>query len=161
MKPHMRAITGFLDDLGATDIVIVNGGKHPRVVFWYGGQEYQRVISGTPTNPDECARRAVEDIRRQLGLIDHEKRVGERRWRSRRRGPAPAVSARAALAAPPLPDWRDDLWGHPAGAALLRGRLDAAWNAWWRQIMARVDTQMAANQNDKPVAGLDAPAAAA
>lgn len=135
MKPHMRTIVGFLDDLGATDVVIANGGKHPRVVFRWNGQEHQRVISSTPTNPDESAWRAIDDIRRSLGLIDHEKRVGERRKRAprrRQRAIAPAIPVLTAAAAP---DWRSGLVAHPAAVATLRARLDAAWLAWWRGIL--------------------------
>ncbi len=71
MRPHMRQIVGFLEDVGATDVVIVNGGKHPRVAFHWNGIQHARVISGTPTDQDECARRAIEDIRSALGLVDH------------------------------------------------------------------------------------------
>jgi hypothetical protein len=35
----MRAVVGFLDDLGATDVVIATGGG-----------EHQRVTSGTPSD---------------------------------------------------------------------------------------------------------------
>ena len=79
MRPHLRRIVDRLRDLGAHDIAVAYGARHPRVVFWHGGVEHSRTVSGTPSDPDECVRRVVEDIRRHLGLIDHEKRVGE--WR--------------------------------------------------------------------------------
>lgn len=153
MKPHMRAIATFLDEIGAYDVEIVNGGKHPRFVFRYAGTEHQRVVSGTPTNADECVRRAIEDIRRALGLIDHEKRVGERRPRTLRRSRRPGELAVPALIASPQPDWREGLWRHPAADVVLLQRLDAAWWGLWRAVGERVDRRaalerIAANENN-------------
>lgn len=141
MSPHMRAIKTFLvDEIGAVDVVIANGGKHPRVLFWYGGREHRVVVSKTPTNADDCARRVMGDIRRSLGLVDHEKRVGEKRnghspARRRRAGiiarglPAPVLSA------PPQRDWRERVLSHPAAAPSLPSLIDDAWRRWFRDLL--------------------------
>lgn len=66
-----------------------------------------------------------------------EKRVGARRKRK-----ASAFKSRPQVIAPPVPiivtpDWRDRFADHPASLATLRARLDMAWFAWWREIVAR------------------------
>jgi hypothetical protein len=130
----MRKITAFLAEIGADNISIASGGKHPRVVFRYNGEARQHIIAGTPGRPDESARRAIEDIRRSLGLVDRERRVSPpRRRRPRPRTPAPALPV---LTARPQPDWRYGLLAH-LSADRLRDRLDAAWQAWWREILQR------------------------
>jgi hypothetical protein len=141
MRPHIRKIVGFLEGVGAVDVAIANGGKHPRVIFWWSGIERRYFISGTPEDPDESARRAIADIRGMLGLVDHERRAGARRPHRRPHRPAPA--AVPVLSASPAPDWKDGLALHQAVQATLRARLDAAWWAFWRECLARVDARAA------------------
>jgi hypothetical protein len=130
----MRKITEFLATIGADNVAIVNGGKHPRVTFRYAGEVRQYVIAGTPGRPDESARRAIEDIRRSLGLVDRERRIGPRRpYRPRAKVLPPAPPR---LTAAPQSDWHNSLLAY-LPADILQARLDAAWQAWWRAILQR------------------------
>ena len=139
MRPHHRAVIEFLRGIGAEHVRIESGGRHPRVCYRWHGIERYRVVSGSPEDAGDAARKTIEQIRRDLGLIDHEKRVGERRRRPARRT-TPFTRPRLLLAPrieiPVGPDWRDQLMLHPAMQATLATRLGLAWWALWNEIKA-------------------------
>jgi hypothetical protein len=129
----MRQIIDFLVEAGAEAPHVENGGKHPRIVFGWRGVERRYVVAGTLGDTIRGPKNAISDLRHMLGLVDGEKRVGERRPRRR---PAPKIvrAQLTAVAAATPDDWRDSLALHPATQATLRTRLDAAWWVFWRQI---------------------------
>jgi len=95
MREFHRDLMRFITGLGGESARIEKGsGKHPRLLFVWGGSEYSRVIPWSPSDR-RALRNAMADVRRMLGLVDHEKHVGARRVKRARapervRPPQPA-----------------------------------------------------------------------
>lgn len=136
MIEYHRDILAWLGQVGAEDARIIQGaGKHPRVVFSWRGEERWSSISLTPSDRRSAANQ-ISALRHQLGLVGEVKRVGARR--AHHRPGRSSVVALPTLSAGALSDWRDGLAQHPAAVASLRARADAAWLAWWRELLRSV-----------------------
>ena len=147
----MRAIVDFLREIGADKIAIESGGKHPHVTFLYGGDFWRQVVASSPTNRDATIADANRQIRRDLGLVEREKRIGHRRpKRARQQAPLAAP----ALVSMPQPDWRTGILAHPAATPSLATLLDAAWWRWWRGILDNVDRGLAPQRSSSDCAAM-------
>lgn len=137
MKPHHRAVIDYLRELGAADVHMAPGGRHPRIVFTWDGRERKLVVSSSPATVEGAIGKACAEIRKMLGLDEKHRHHVEKRPRPRyRRRTAPAPSP-PVLTTVQRDDWRERLSQHPAAIASLSARLDAAWKAWFREILER------------------------
>lgn len=131
-KPH-REVLAYLRSVGAEQVHLEAGSKHMRAVFTWQGRPFFFPLPNNETYTSVLA--ATSDLNHLLGLVAHRKRVGARRRR-------PLLRHRRYLVASPTPinfpaDWHECLFEHPASVAMLQGRLDLAWRAWWRELLAR------------------------
>lgn len=134
-KPH-REVLDYLRSVGALQVHIEPGAKHVRAVFVWQERQFFFPLPSNETLTSVVA--AKSDLNYLLGLVGRKKRVGARRSRPLRRDSRLAVNWRSP--ATPInfpPDWHRCLFDHPTSVAMLRGRLELAWRAWWREQMAR------------------------
>lgn len=134
MNDDLAAVTGYLREIGAADIRMESGGKHPRLVFLWEGRERFFVRPSTPGDTMRGHKNAISELRHMLGLVKTEKRVGERRARRRS---ARAVTRSECPSITALPDWRVAMLAR-MNPADLRKLADLAWLSLWRESMARV-----------------------
>lgn len=135
LKPHAREVVDYLRSVGAEAVRVQHGGKHMRAVFTWRGRELFYPLPGQwgPYSVVE----AVSDLRRLLSLTPDQKRIGARRQRR-----ALVICRALAPTTPAIvidfpPDWHQAVAEHPASVAMIRERIDLAWVAWWREIVAR------------------------
>lgn len=50
MKRHFREAMEGLREQGATDVRLVHCRRHHRIAYTYRGQQYERPVSGTPSD---------------------------------------------------------------------------------------------------------------
>lgn len=134
MNPQHRTVLSFLRDHGATDVRIEMGGKHPRACFAWNGKEQFYVLPGTPSDTMRGVQNSLSDLRNMLGLVKHEKTVGERR----------VPKNKSAPRAKRLPDEISTperigtlLLAHPCNAHRLPALQDAAWLRLWQSLMLK------------------------
>lgn len=106
MRELHRDLIEFLHSVGATDVRLEPARRtgHPRIIFTWKGEERTFFTAATPSDAIRGSANARADIRKMLGLVDNEKRVGQRRPRRHRRRDA-AVRLPTMTAAP-AEDWR-------------------------------------------------------
>lgn len=123
----------FLISVGASDIHITKGGKHPRINFTYQEKTQFYVVPGTPSDSYSGMENCLSGLRHFLGLIKPEKRVGERR---RKKITIKAEKQIGILSetSHPCEDWRKKLEYSSLGLAALPYRADRAWIEWWKMI---------------------------
>lgn len=136
MRPHLREIKDWLEEHGAAGVRVEQGGKHPRVIFRFEGQERFYVTAGTPGDRSCGLDNTRSDLRHMLGLVPAIKRVGRRR--TRRHRAAPQVIRPETITITPGRDWTAPLQQHPLMPEVLHLRLDVAWRQLWRDCMASV-----------------------
>jgi hypothetical protein len=139
MIEHHRKIIAFLHSVGAEDphMAPPRGRGHPRVVWLLDGRQFYHPVSASPGDNLWSTDKAIADIRRKIGLVQHSKRVGQRRPARRNIDQRPDTRLIPATA-PCLADWHTTLSQHPASVASLPALLDQAYLAWWRQLMRDV-----------------------
>jgi hypothetical protein len=128
--------TKLLTSVGASDIHVTKGGKHPRVNFTYQDKTQFYVVPGTPSDSYSGTENCLSGLRHFLGLIKPEKRVGERRKKRN------TVKVEKKIDLPDLKtiqgeDWREKLEHSNLGIAALPYRADRAWIEWFREILLR------------------------
>lgn len=134
--PLAAIATDYLRSIGAREIRVEPGGKHPKLVFWYADREQFHILSSSPGDNAFSEKRMLADLRRMTGNGSRGRRVGARR--------AKKVHRRDAISAIPpiqsglvLPDWRASLLTRAAPRELAQ-LADIAWVNWWRQMMRSV-----------------------
>jgi Holliday junction resolvase len=65
---HARELIEYLRGIGAEDVRVAPGGKHPRLVFMWRGVERNHVIAFSTGDTFRSALNTKSDIRRALGL---------------------------------------------------------------------------------------------
>lgn len=131
MNEHARIVCDFLRSVGAENVRLGRGGKHPRVLFEWKGEERFHTMPGTPGDTIRGPKNAIAELRHDLGLTEPVKRVGERRVRKDRA--SKPVAARPVLSS--LHDGLAALSSHAAFRTVLKHRESEAWRAWWRAFM--------------------------
>jgi hypothetical protein len=110
MQKHQRGVVAWLREAGAADVRVEQPSArgHPRIVSRWQGEERFYVVPSSPGDVMRGEVNAIADLRRILGLVSHERRVGERRPRKVKRRRSGPVLAPVALSVGPV-DWRDVL----------------------------------------------------
>jgi hypothetical protein len=89
-----ESVIRWLGEQGATSIEQLarrGRGRHPRLRFYWRGEEWVIVVSGSPSVEWKAARNAITELRHLMGLVGGEKRVGDRRIARRRQRLEPAA----------------------------------------------------------------------
>lgn len=129
MRAHAAQIIDWLRDQGATGIC-VDQCKHFKIRFDWRGKRLLYVASVTPSDSRSYLN-GISTLRRMMGLVQEQKRVGARRTR-RRYAPEPPIPVPSITGGK---DWTAALVAHPGYSRALKQRLDAAWVALWRSCM--------------------------
>jgi hypothetical protein len=81
-----EGVIRWLAEQGATSIKRLpqRGRAHPRLGFYWRGEDWVVVISGSPHSDWFAERAAITELRHLMGLVGGTKRVGERRTAKRR-----------------------------------------------------------------------------
>lgn len=88
MRPHLRELTEWLAEQGATGIELEHG-RHVRIWYEWKGRRRFYLTAATPSDRRSTLR-ALADLRHILGLVEDTKRVGaKRKHRQRNRCEAP------------------------------------------------------------------------
>jgi hypothetical protein len=135
MIEHHREVMAWLESIGADAPQLVVGGKHGKILFDWQGRRRSAVVSLSPSSR-YATDMVISQIRHDLGLVGGAKTVGRRRAHRKRSKTVVLVHRPLAIAFPD--DLRTQLERHPAGVASLRYRLDRAWLAYWRELIASV-----------------------
>jgi hypothetical protein len=91
MNAQQRTVINFLRSVGAENVTMGMGGKHPRALYTWNGKQRFYVLPGTPGDSIRGAKNSISDLRHALGLTKSEKTIGERRPRRARAHQPPAV----------------------------------------------------------------------
>lgn len=78
MNQRSKDFVRALERLGATEIRIVPGGKHPKVMFVFKGKSYWHIAPSGKSASRFWLDKAIADVRRQLGLNRRRRRPGQR-----------------------------------------------------------------------------------
>lgn len=132
-KPHIQELCDWLGEHGATVTSVEHGGKHVRIYFDHADRSQFYVAGWTPSDWRAQAN-AIRDLRHMLGLVETERRIGERRQRRARTKKAERIEAPTITGGK---DWRAGLYAHPL-AKPTPAEINAAWLAFWRNCMASV-----------------------
>jgi hypothetical protein len=91
-----EGVIRWLGEQGATNIKRLpprGRARHPRLGFYWRGEYWVIVISGSPRSDYFADRAAITELRHLMGLVGGAKRVGERRVpKHRAKFPAAAVN---------------------------------------------------------------------
>src|SRR5688500_19440798 len=103
IQKHQRGVIDWLREVGAEGVHIAHPSRgHPRIVFSWRGEERSYVVPSSPGDAVRGQANAIADLRRMLGLVAYEKRVGERREKKAKRPRSVPVRSLGGLAAVPL-----------------------------------------------------------
>jgi hypothetical protein len=65
---YRRQVIAGVRALGAQDVALSHGGKHPRLTFFFNGREHRVTLASSPSDTD-AVKIKLGDVRRRLGIL--------------------------------------------------------------------------------------------